>query len=187
MARNVINEIILSKVKEIGIVKLINQFLPNKYLVITEDSRLHIPVVGKFLYEDEVKKMLNIKIINEEEKEKLKYHHIYLQEVKPYKKYEFIISDVGHSQTEFIELESTIEKPSFEIKCKLGGIFQRDDMPHVHQQDAKPCGRCLDRGSDIGFYSIDWLYSCEYYEYLCQECHGNQFCDCETCYGSEST
>jgi len=186
MATKAINEMILLKVKENGIVNLINEYIPDKYLVITEDSRLHIPIIGKILYEDEVKKMLNIKIINESEKKILKYLHIYLQKVKPYKKYEFIISDVAHSQTNFVELESTIEEPSFEIKCKLEGIFQPSNMPNINQEKAKACGRCLDHGCDSGFYHIDWLYPCEIYDMLCQECNGNQFCDCDDCIGTVS-
>ena len=55
MARNIINEIILSKVKEVGIVKLINKFIPDKYLVITEDSSHYIePLSGKILFGYEV-------------------------------------------------------------------------------------------------------------------------------------
>ena len=183
----VINEMILLKVKENGIVNLINEYTPDKYLVITENRRRQKPLVGKFMFEDEVTNMLNIKTINDFEKKQLKHPYTYIQKVKPYKKYEFIISDVTRRKTEFIELESTIEEPSFEIKCKLEGMFQPSNMPNVYQKKAKGCGRCLDRGCDSGFYHIDWLYPCEMHGMLCQECHGNQFCDCEACSGLEST
>ena len=67
----VINEMILLKVKENGIVNLINEYTPDKYLVITENRRRQKPLVGKFMFEDEVTNMLNIKTINDFEKKKL--------------------------------------------------------------------------------------------------------------------
>jgi len=173
MASKITNKILLSKVKEYGIVNIINEYIPDKYLVITETENnrpFFCPLVGQILFEDEVENMFKIKISNKIQIEKLKHLHTYIQKVKPYKKYEFIISDIDHSQIKFIEFESAIEKPNFQIKCDLDGFF-RKNTSIVCQQYARPCGFCLDRGTDYGFYHIDELIPYEFYEYLCEECY----------------
>jgi hypothetical protein len=181
MARNIINEIILSKVKEIGVVKLINKFIPDKYLVITEDSSHYIePLSGKILFGYEVENIFKINIKKKKQLKKLKYLHTYIKKIQPNTHYNFVISDVSHTKIKFDEYKSADENPTFQISCELNGFFQNRKMP-VCQKDARPCGRCLDRGNDLGFYHIDDLYPCEFYQFLCQECHGNEFCDCETC------
>ena len=172
--KNLIDKILLQKVKENGIVKLIRQFIPDEYLVITESIFNSSKLTGNILFLHEIDDNLHIEF---------KKLNTFFHKVKPYTHYEFIIYDKSYVHTEFIETNSVIKSPTFQIKCALYGNFQasRRNGELVKQCCAEPCGRCLDRGSDCGFYHIDDLYHCEYYNFLCQECRGNQFCACDYC------
>jgi len=185
MTRYTINEIILSKVKEIGIVNLINKFIPDKYLVITEKRYLYGPVVGEFLYEDEVENKFQVDIKDKNQLKILELSHIYIKKVKPYIHYNFKIFDVNHNKIKFAESKSTNEQSTFEINCVLKEYFQSSwrYKSCVPQRYAKSCGRCFYKATyiDIYFYHFRDLYPCDHYEYLCSECSNCEINFVEAC------
>ena len=59
-------------------------------------------------------------------------------------------------------------------KCKFiytnsDELYEHCKIKHTHYSI---CGRCLDGHGYIEIISIDELYENEYYEYVCEECHG---------------
>ena len=180
------NKILLPIVKEVGIIDIIREYIPNEYLLISENNN---KLQGRFLFEYEVENEFKIKIRdilnnNNNNSLRLDYYYtmpVFIFPIKPFKHYQFITHDAYHEFTRLVTKNSVEERPSFEIKCLLDGNFQSKDNMIVNQKYANPCGRCYEKGNDYCFYHVDDLYMCEYYEYLCSECNGNQFCDCDTC------
>lgn len=181
------DKILLPIVKEIGIVNIIKEYIPNEYLLIYLISENNSTLQGRFLFEYEVEKKFKIKIrniLNNNNRLRIDYHYTmpaFIFPIKPFKHYQFITHDAYHEFTRLVTKNSVKERPSFEIKCLLNGNFQTRHNMIVNQKYASPCGRCYEKGNDYCFYHVDDLYMCCYYELLCQECKGNRFCDCDIC------
>jgi hypothetical protein len=176
------DKILLPIVKEVGIVNIIKEYIPNEYLLISENNN---KLQGRFIFEYEIESMFKIQINDVLNDNRLRVDYIttpaFIFPIKPFKHYQFITHDAYHEFTRLVTKNSVKERPSFEIKCLLDGNFQSRNNMIVNQKYASPCGRCYEKGNDYCFYHVDDLYMCEYYELLCQECNGNQFCDCDTC------